>query len=255
MGSLETSLALSRRRLLQLGGATAAGLALGGAGALPGAAHASPISFGVGPLDRALDRLNDNGYQLRSAALALNDGGSVLVDGTERTRRVLYRYADQVGPWVDSLAEVAHDRARGRPVRYDRLLRIRRALHIYRAPVLLPDFYGLPRVFQVGEAFGFGLVPVDFPNPGLGRIWPAPGDFWGLAYAIGPQEVPVVWFMASTAEYRAVGPFSATQAVRTEVVAYRGGQADWMGYQASEAVLCSCLRRGAEESFDFPSDL
>ena len=42
-----------------LGGATAAGLALGGLGALPNAAHASPISFGVGPFDRALDRLNE----------------------------------------------------------------------------------------------------------------------------------------------------------------------------------------------------
>ena len=255
MGSLDTSPSLSRRRLLQLGGATAAGLAFGGLGALPTAAHASSISFGVEPFDRALDRLNDNGYQLRSAALALNDGGGVLVDGTERTRRVLYRYADQVGPWVDSLGEIAHDRAHGRHVRYDRLLRVRRSLHIYRAPVFQPGFYGLTRVFQVGEAFGFGLLPVGVPPPSLGRIWPAPGDFWGLAYALGPQNVPVVWFIASTAEYRSFGPVSATQAVRTEVVAVNGGQADWLGYQASEAVLCSCLRRGAEEFFDFPSDL
>jgi hypothetical protein len=246
---------LSRRRLLQVGSAAGVGLALGGLSTVPRIAHAAPISFGVGPFDRALERLSDNGYSLRSAALALNEGGSVLVDGTERTRRVLYNYADRVGPWVDSLGDVAHDRARGRQVRYDRLLRVRRALHVYRAPVLLPSFYGLPRVFQVGEAFGFGLLPVGFPNPGLGRLWPAPGDFWGLAYALGPQDVPVVWFIASTAEYRGIGPVSAARAVQTEVVAYNSGQADWMGYQASDAVLCSCLRRGTEESFDFPSDL
>jgi hypothetical protein len=250
---------LSRRRLLQVGGAAGLGLALGGlaSGARP--VRASTMSFGVGPFDRALDRLTDNGYQLRSAALALNDGGGVLVDGTEQTRRVLYRFADQVGPYMDHLGDFAQARAAGWDFPYDGLVRVQRDLEVYTAPVALPRFVGLRRVFRAGERFGFGVMPNGFYNPGWGRFWPAPGDFWGLAYAIGPRDVPVVWLIASTAEFRAFGPVGApgpagaARAVRTEVVAYRGGNADWHGYQAQDAVLCTCLRRGSEEYFTFPN--
>jgi hypothetical protein len=252
MGTEDDAL-LSRRRLLQLGAATGAGLALAGLGADARLVQASPITFGVGPFDRALGRLADNGYDLRSAALALNDGSSALVDGTERTRRVLYRYADQVGPYVDSLGDLALDRAAGRSPRYDRLARIRRDLHVYTAPLPLAQFYGVSRVFQAGEGFGFGLLPNGPYDPGWGRPWPLPGDFWGMAYAIGPQSVPFVWFIASTAEYRAIGPFGAAQAVRTEIVAYRGGSPDWFGYGTPDAVLCTCLQQGSDQFFSFPT--
>ena len=252
MSTAEEALMLSRRRLLQLGGAAGVGLALGGLGTPVRSAQASPITFGVGPFDRALGRLADNGYELRSAALALNDGGSVLVDGTERTRRVLYRYADQVGPYVDALGDLVSDRAAGRTPRYDRLARIRRELRVYTAPLPMPQFYGVQRVFQVGEGFGFGLLPNGPYDPGWGRFWPLPGDFWGMAYVIGPQNVPFVWFIASTAEYRALGPFGPAQAVRTEIVAYRSGNPDWLGYSTPDAVLCTCLRQGSDEFFSFP---
>jgi hypothetical protein len=255
MDPADSSPTLSRRRLLQIGSAAGLGLALGGLDAVARPAHASPISFGIGPFDRALDRLADNGYNLRSAALALNDGGSALVDGTERTRRVLYRYADKVGPYVDSLGDLALARAAGRDLRYEGLLRVLQDLNVYTAPVPLPRYYGLRRVFRAGESFGFGLLPSGSYDAGWGRFWPVPGDFWGLAYAIGPQEVPFIWFIASTAEYRAIGPFGAARAVRTEVVAYRGGNADWLGYQAQEAVLATMLRRGTQEYFGFPSYL
>ncbi len=74
-----------------------------------------------------------------------------------------------------------------------------------------------------------------------------------MAYAIGPQGLPFVWFIASTAEYRTIGPFGGARAVRTEVVAYRGGNADWLGFQAQEAVLATMLRRGTQEYFAFPN--
>jgi len=255
MRQLDSSPGLSRRRLLQLGAAATCGLAVNGVDAVRRPAHAAPISFGVGPFDRALDRLADNGYSLRGAALGLNDGSSVLVDGTERNRQVLYRYADQVGPYVDSLGDLAHARAAGREPRYDGLLRVRHDLNLYTAPVPLPQFYGVQRVFRVGESFGFGLLPTGGYDPRGGRFWPVPGDFWGLVYAIGPQQVPFVWFIASTAEYRAMGPFGASRAMRTEVVAYRGGSANWFGYQAQDAVLATMLRRGSDEYFGFPANL
>ena len=84
---------MSRRRLLQVTGAVGVGLALGaGLGAAAESAHAttSPITFGVGPFDRALDTLSDNGYSLRSAGLSVDGQDSVLVAETERSRRVLY---------------------------------------------------------------------------------------------------------------------------------------------------------------------
>jgi hypothetical protein len=239
--------------LLQVGGAASLGLALGGLGPRP--AQASTIHFGVGPLDRALDRLSDNGYSLRSAALAMNDGGSVLVDGTEQSRRVLYRFADQVGPYMDYLGDVALARTAGWEPRYDGLLRVQHDFQVYNAPVPLPRFQGLRRHFRVGESFGFGLLPNDFHDAGWGRFWPAPGDFWGLAYAIGPRDVPVVWLIASTAEYRMGGHGHARRTVRTEVVALRGGNADWVGYEAHDSVLCTCLRRGNQEYFGFPGHL
>ena len=85
------------------------------------------------------------------------------------------------------------------------------------------------------------------------RPWPAPGDFWGLAYAVDGTGNPFIWFVASTAEYRAVGPGGATTAVRTEVVVEQGGNASWLGYRAQDAVLCTCLRRGSRDFFGYPA--
>ena len=254
MPSADPHTQLSRRRLLQAAGAVGAGLAVGTLGPWLAAARAdTPLRFGVGPFDRALDALSDNGYRLQSAGLAVNDQGDVLIDGTERTRRVLYNYADRVGPYVDYLGDLATARHFGRELRYDGLLRIREELFVYTAPVFLPRFRGLQRACRVGERLGFGLLPTADWDPQAGRHWPAPGDFWGLAYALDADRNPLVWLIASTAEYRAISPTGATRAVRTEVVVERDGDASWLGYQTSTAVLCTCLRRGSREFFGYPS--
>ncbi len=245
---------LSRRQLLQVAGAAGAGLAVGGLGlASPTARADAPIRFGVGPFDRALGALADNGYSLQSAGIAVNDQGDILIDGTERSRRVLYNYADRVGPYVDYLGDLASARHFGRELRYDGLLRIREELFVYTAPVFQPRFRGLSRAFRVGERFGFGLLPTGGWDPQAGHHWPAPGDFWGLAYALDPDRNPLVWLIASTAEYRAISPTGTTRAVRTEVVVERGGDASWLGYRSEDAVLCTCLRRGSREFFGYPS--
>ena len=242
---------LSRRRLLQAAGAAGLGLALGG-GAVEKARATAGITFGVQPFDRALNTLEENGWNLRSAGLSVNGNDSILVDGTERTRRVLYNYADQVGPYVDHLGDVALSRAAGWDTRYDGLARVRQDLHVYSAPVPLPRFYGLRRVFHVSERFGWGLLPGGPFDPGWGRPWPALGDFWGLAYAVDARNTPIVWLIASTAEYRAISPYGASRAVRTEVVAQRADRpAEWLGYNAQESVLCTCLRRGTHEYLGF----
>jgi hypothetical protein len=246
---------LSRRRLLRVAVAAGLGLAVGGLGPwLSAAARAdSPIRFGVGPFDRALGSLVDHGYNLRSAGVAVNDHGDILIDGTERSRRVLYNYADRVGPYIDYLGDLTAARAGGRDLRFDGLLRVREELHVYTAPVFQPRFYGLRRAFRVGERFGFGLLPTQSWDPFGSRPWPAPGDFWGLAYAVDNYGNPLIWLIASTAEYRAISPTGASRAVRTEVVVERGGDASWLGYRADDAVLCTCLRRGSREFFGYPS--
>ena len=245
---------LSRRQLLRTAGAAGVGLAVGGLGPwLPAARADSPIRFGVGPFDRALGALADNGYSLQSAGLAVNDQGDVLIDGTQRSRRVLYNYADRVGPYVDYLGDLASARHFGREHRYDGLLRIREEVFVYTAPVFQPRFRGLRRAFRVGERFGFGLLPTGGWEPHFGRHWPAPGDFWGLAYALDADRNPLIWLIASTAEYRAIGPTGTSRAVRTEVVVERSGDASWLGFPAQDAVLCTCLRRGSREFFGYPS--
>jgi hypothetical protein len=245
---------VSRRRLFQTGAAAGLGLAVGGLGPWLSAVRAdSPIRFGVAPFDRALGALVDNGYNLRSAGIAVNDHGDVLVDGTERTRRVLYNYADRVGPYVDYLGDLTSARAHGREQRFDGLLRVREDVRVYTAPVFQSRYYGLDRTFRSGERFGFGLLPTAGWDPGSGRHWPAPGDFWGLAYALDNYDNPLVWLIVSTAEYRAISPSGATRAVRTEVVVERSGNASWLGYRAADNVLCTCLRRGSRENFGYPS--
>src|SRR5205814_9087122 len=110
---------VSRRRLLGAAGAMGMGLAVGGLGPwLTAAGAESPLRFGVAPFDRALNNLVDNGYTLRSAGLAVNDQGDIAIDGTERSRRVLYNYADRVGPYVDYLSDLTAARHAGRDVRY-----------------------------------------------------------------------------------------------------------------------------------------
>jgi hypothetical protein len=246
-------LPISRRRLLGAAGAVGMGLAAGGLSPwLTPAGAESPLRFGVGPFDRALNNLVDNGYTLRSAGLAVNDQGDIAIDGTERSRRVLYNYADRVGPYVDYLSDLAAARHAGRDVRYDGLLRVREEARVYSTPVYQARFYGLERVFRVGERFGFGLLPIDGWDPSAGRHWPAPGDFWGLAYALDADRNPLIWLIVSTSEYRAISPTGATRAVRTEVVVERGGDASWLGYRAQDHVLCTCLRRGSREFFGYP---
>jgi hypothetical protein len=255
MDSPIASRELSRRRLLQVASAAGMGLALGalGRGAEPAHAVPSPMTFGVGPFDRALDTLSDNGYRLRSAGLSVNGQDSILVDGTERTRQVLYRYADQVGPYVDSLGDLALNRATGGDLRYDRLLRAREEFYVYTAPVPIAQFYGVRRVFRVNERFGYGLLPIGHYEHGWGRPWPALGDFWGVIYAVDRHDTPIIWLIASTAEYRMISPHSARREVRTEVVAARSDGADWLGYQARDALLAVPLRRGAHEYFSYPN--
>jgi hypothetical protein len=254
MSSTRESQPLSRRRLLQAAGAAGVGVALGGLVPSAGVAQAqdSPLTFGVGPFDRALSTVSRNGYRVRAAGLAVNDQGDILVDGTDRTRRVLYRYADRVGPYVDYLGAVAEERVRGRNVSYDRLWRVRDPFYIYTAPVPRERYYGLRRRFEVNEQFGFGLFPTVGPGAVPGRVWPAPGDFWGLAYLVDTHNVGQVWFIASTAEYRTISPYGTTHAVRTEVVAVRGGVGpSWLSYEAQEAVLSVPLLQGRDEFFRY----
>lgn len=247
---------LSRRRLLKTLGAASLGLAAGGAGLATRVARAeagSPITFGVGPMDRALNTLADNNYSIRAAGLAVTDSDSMLIDGTDRTRRVLYNYADRVGPYVDNLGDIAEARAAGRDYNVNGLIRAREDFHVFNTPIYQPQYYGVQQVWRASERFGFAVVPHPGAGPWYwGRPWPITGDFWGLIYVLDPQNTPFVWMVASTAEYRAIGPAGATRAVRTEVVVQRSGPGVWSEYRAEQAVISVPLRRGPTEFFSYP---
>jgi hypothetical protein len=247
--------ALSRRRLLQTVGAASAGL-VAGALARPLQTVASParIQFGLEPFDRVLTALNEHGYSVRAAGLAVTDEGSILIDGTERTRRVLYHYADRAGPFMDYLGELATARAEGRAFSYDGLLRTRQEFQVYTLPIPQPRFHGLARVWRVEERFGFAVLPDWAVGPWWwGRPWPLAGDFWGLVYVLDPQRVGWVWLIASTAEYRALNPYGHGFAVRTEVVAQRVGPGQWFEYRAERAILAVPLRRDTQDYFHYPT--
>lgn len=249
--------ALSRRRLLKALGAAGVGLAAGGVGMAARGASAftsnSSISFGVAPVDRAITTLGDNGYSVQAAGLAVNDQDAPLVDGTDRTRRVLYQYADRMGPYVDYLGDLAAARAEGRDFSYDRLIRAREQFNVYTWPIPQPRYYGLQRVWRAGERFGFGVLPGWDHGPWWGRPWPVADDFWGLIYCLDSQRTPWVWFIASTAEFRAISAAGASRAVRTEVVVQRSGPGQWMEYRAEQAILSIPLRRGPTEFFNYPT--
>ena len=158
-----------------------------------------------------------------------------------------------MAPYVDHLVDLARNRATGRDLLFDHLLRAREVFYVFTAPVPIGRFYGLRRVFRVSEWFGYGLLPIGYYERGWGRPWPTLGDFWGLIYAVDRHDTPIIWLVASTAEYRAISPHGATRQVRTEVVAARSGGAEWLGYEARDAVLAVPLRRGSHEHFSYPS--
>src|SRR5579883_1988101 len=211
------------------------------------------IRFGLEPFDRVLGALDEQGYSVRAAGLAVTDESSILIDGTERTRRVLYHYADRAGPFMDYLGELATARAEGRAVSYDGLLRTRQEFHVYTLPIPQPRFYGLARVWRVEERFGFAVLPDWASGPWWGRPWPLAGDFWGLVYVLDPQRIGWVWLIASTAEYRALNPYGHGFAVRTEVVAQRVGPGQWFEYRAERAILAVPLRRDTQDYFHYPT--
>ena len=247
---------LSRRGLLKVMGAAGLGLAASGAG-LVGAREASaysgsPISFGVGPMDRALNSLADNNYNIRAAGLSVTDNGDILVDGTERNRRVLYSYADKVGPYVDQLGDIATARAESRTPSLNGLITARENFNVYNTPIPQSRYHGLPRTWNRGEKFGFSVLPNWDHGPWSYRPWPVIGDFWGLIYVIDPQRVPWVWLVASTAEYRSISPYGVSTAVRTEVIAQRSGPFQTFDYRAEQAVLSVPLLRAQSEYFSYP---
>ncbi|MBX5491384.1 MAG: twin-arginine translocation signal domain-containing protein [Chloroflexi bacterium] len=248
---------VSRRRLLQGLGAAGVGLATAtfSSAVRPLEALASPahIQFGLEPFDRVLTTLGENGYSVRAAGLAVTDESSILIDGTDRTRRVLYHYADRAGPFMDYLGELATARAEGREFSYNGLLRAREELRVFTLPIPQPRFYGLPRVWQVDERFGFAVLPDWAVGPWRGRPWPLAGDFWGLVYVLDPQRTPWVWLIASTAEYRAVSPYGHGFAVRNEVVVQRAGPPQWLEYRAERAILAVPLRRADRDYFRYPT--